>query len=388
MSNTDSNIPDLELFSGNQGPQVSADQTVNDFSELMIISDPLLGQPLQNSSEGTAPRTEIVFIESNVADIEVLRGGIGAGKEVYLLDANQDGLQQIATILAGRTGIDALHLVSHGSEASINLGSLLLDKSNIDNHQDELQAIGQSLSKDADILLYGCNIGAGGGKQFVDQLAVIIGADIAASNDLTGSAKLGGDWDLEVQQGNIEARIAADSLTLQNFSGVLAAFSGNISFNVDNKGNGTYKSTQDATAAAGSYTLTLDSDTAKTQVYGSYTLYSQTGVGFIGDGSTVQGSATLSFGAGITFQPQSIKLFNQASNDAGSFRVTGGSSYVTVTFSGTQEWQTVDLTSLGTVSNLVITKPVNPTKFIQLNVDDFLVNNVQAAAVAPTVSLS
>ena len=43
------------------------------------------------------------------------------------------------------------------------------------------------------------------GEQFVNQLALLTNADVAASDDLTGHVKLGGDWDLEYQTGNIES---------------------------------------------------------------------------------------------------------------------------------------------------------------------------------------
>jgi hypothetical protein len=38
----------------------------------------------------------------------------------------------------------------------------------------------------------------------VDSLADLTGADVAASDDLTGSAELGGDWELEYQTGEVE----------------------------------------------------------------------------------------------------------------------------------------------------------------------------------------
>lgn len=195
---------DFELRSGNPGSLTTAGQAVADSTTLAIVSDPLLGQSLPSAAVGTVPRVEIVFIENNVGGIDLLREGIGAGKEVYVLDASRDGLQQIAGILAGRTGVDALHLISHGAEASVNLGSVVLDKANLSKHQEVLQRIGKSLSADADILLYGCNVGLGSGLQLIDQLAVVTGADIAASNNLTGTNTMGGDWELEVMAGRIE----------------------------------------------------------------------------------------------------------------------------------------------------------------------------------------
>lgn len=53
------------------------------------------------------------------------------------------------------------------------------------------------------------------------QFAQLTGADIAASNKLTGSSALGGDWTLEVNTGSIEAPQAFLAATMQGYSGVL-----------------------------------------------------------------------------------------------------------------------------------------------------------------------
>src|SRR5690606_31001414 len=48
--------------------------------------------------------------------------------------------------------------------------------------------------------------------------------DVAASNNLTGAAALGGDWTLEIQQGNIETGQPFSSKALQDFAAVLQPF--------------------------------------------------------------------------------------------------------------------------------------------------------------------
>ena len=129
----------------------------------------------------------------------------------------------MAQILAGRSGIDAIHLLSHGTVGAVDLGSLLLDKTQLALHQGELQQIGQSLSPDADFLIYGCNVGAGeAGRQLVNELAITTGADVAASTNLTGSADLGGDWNLELATGNIDTRPLVDEKTAKLYTDVLS----------------------------------------------------------------------------------------------------------------------------------------------------------------------
>ncbi|MFS2213322.1 Ig-like domain-containing protein [Telluria sp. Tellsp104] len=177
------------------------------------------------------PRTEIVFIEDNVADYQSLAQQLGAGREVVILDSTGDGVHQIADALAGRTGIDALHIISHGAAGTANLGALTLDAASLGDHQADLNAIGRSMAKDGDILLYGCDTGAGSrGQAFVDQLAIATGADVAASNDLTGSAARGGDWQLEVTSGKVETASVGTAGQSLSYDDVLALSQANITF--------------------------------------------------------------------------------------------------------------------------------------------------------------
>ena len=61
----------------------------------------------------------------------------------------------------------------------------------------------------ADRLLYGCDVAQGErGQAFIEQLAAATGADVAASNDPTGAAALGGDWVLESRAGETVQTLA------------------------------------------------------------------------------------------------------------------------------------------------------------------------------------
>ena len=70
----------------------------------------------------SADRNEIVFIDSGIDDVATVLAAVEPGRTVVLLEAGQDGLQQIADHLDGRTGIDAVHIVSHGSPGAVHLG--------------------------------------------------------------------------------------------------------------------------------------------------------------------------------------------------------------------------------------------------------------------------
>jgi hypothetical protein len=260
-----------------------------------------------------ASRKEIVFIEDNVADIDTLIKGIGSGKEIVILDSTQDGLHQIAQALVGRSGIDALHIMSHGSEGALSLGTLMLDAGTLDAYKGDLQAIGQSMSADGDIMLYGCNVGAGNGASFVQQLAIATGADVAASNDATGAAALGGDWNLEVSSGQIGTSVAVDARTAALYQNVLNINPGVIGFGVP----GNFASGLDPVDTIGrdtdviyrvngnnAYQLKIDGQDTAVSAYASYT-----GSVFAG-ANTLESEITISFAAGQAFTAQWIALSN------------------------------------------------------------------------------
>ncbi|MFZ4525084.1 MAG: FG-GAP-like repeat-containing protein [Chlorobium sp.] len=139
--------------------------------------------------------------------------------EIFFIDPMQDGFEQIALTLQGESGVDAIHLLSHGNSGALLFGSTTLSSANINNYATVLSQIGSSLSAMGDILLYGCNVGAGAeGLAFVESVARLTQADVAASDDLTGSAAFGGDWELEVQSDTIESVVQP----LAGFDGVLA----------------------------------------------------------------------------------------------------------------------------------------------------------------------
>ncbi len=162
----------------------------------------------------------IIFIDPRAGDIETLLSAASAEGEVVVLDATRDGVVQIAEILADRQDIDAIHIISHGEEGALYLGSTRLDlASATGQHADELATIGQALSDTGDILLYGCDVAGGeNGTAFLEALAAQTGADIAASTDGTGSADRGGDWDLEARTGDIEAT----TISVEEWQGLLA----------------------------------------------------------------------------------------------------------------------------------------------------------------------
>lgn len=173
-------------------------------------------------SEQGNQRNEVVFVDGQVADVAGLLQGLAGNAEVVILDPAKDGLQQMADYLNGREGLDAIHLLSHGADGSVQMGNVWLASNNLAEHRAELQSIGSALKADGDLLLYGCNVGeTAKGQAFIDELSAITGADVAASADDTGAVDLGGNWTLERTSRLIES--TALGAQLGGYQGLLAA---------------------------------------------------------------------------------------------------------------------------------------------------------------------
>src|SRR4028118_424178 len=212
--------------------------------------------------------SHLVFLDSNVENYQSLISGVSPNAEVIILDETLSGIEQITERLATKQNIEAIHIISHGSPGAVQLGANTLNSSNIENFAPGLKQWRKALMPGADILLYGCNVAADvsvttdidyighisqeltplslclsrlkasqdnldnsligssvddfrdrrevktpGGtgvkptkpNQFLDRLSELTGANIAASANPTGNATLGGDWELEVKIGRIEA---------------------------------------------------------------------------------------------------------------------------------------------------------------------------------------
>ncbi len=160
----------------------------------------------------------MVFLDSRVNDLDLLVSQFDAGTEYKVLDASYDGLLQMEESLAGKSDYSSIQVISHGAAGAITIGSTVLNSNNLLQYQLQLNNIGHALTDSGDLLLYGCNVGAGEtGLHFVETLAQLTGADVAASDDVTGGVAVGGDWVLESATGPIESVVPVAEEDLQQY---------------------------------------------------------------------------------------------------------------------------------------------------------------------------
>jgi predicted outer membrane repeat protein len=246
----DTTAQDQTVIPGIDG-ETSTDSNTNDSSD----SDAHWFSGLSLSAP--SDRKEIVFIDTSVEDYQALLEGIDPNADVILLDSTRDGIEQMAQALNGRTDIDAIHLIAEGNEAELHLGTSFLTQEAISGRYANLfTQIGQSLSADADLLIYGCNFGQGeAGQDAMESLAELTGADIAASTDRTGHVTEYADWELEVATGTIETSIAIGEATQAAWEGALATYT--VTTTTDGGAGSLRQAIIDANTNSGTDTITF-----------------------------------------------------------------------------------------------------------------------------------
>ncbi len=131
-----------------------------------------------------SPRTRattLVFIDATLPDLHLLQAGVPREAEVHLLPAGSHGLDFIAHQMAGRSGIEALHLIAHGAPGQLRLGSYTLSRATLRADMGALDVIRDAMTEDGQWLMYGCDVAAGDeGRSFVEALELTTGLQVAA----------------------------------------------------------------------------------------------------------------------------------------------------------------------------------------------------------------
>jgi hypothetical protein len=163
----------------------------------------------------------LVFIDAAVEHYQDLIHGLRPGSLAIVISSNQDGIEQISQTLRQYSNISEVHLVSHGSPGCLLLGNSQLNLDTLSQYAPSLRSWFSGTAHPS-LLLYGCQVAAGdAGQEFIERLHQLTGANVAASATPTGSAALGGNWNLEVRTGEV-TDLAFTEATQQAYAGVLA----------------------------------------------------------------------------------------------------------------------------------------------------------------------
>ncbi|MDY6939977.1 MAG: DUF4347 domain-containing protein [Cyanobacteriota bacterium] len=168
--------------------------------------------------KSTASFSNVIFIDSRM---ELDTSKVTPDTEVIRIDPTENGVDQISQVLATHDELASVQIIGHGNEGCLFLGNTELSNQTLNQYEAQVRDWGSALTQNGDLLLFGCDVAAGDiGRTFVQKIAELTDADVAASADLTGNADLGGDWNLEYRVGEIESAALHLEL-LETFDGIL-----------------------------------------------------------------------------------------------------------------------------------------------------------------------
>ena len=120
----------------------------------------------------TSAAKEIAFIDRGIADIDSFLAGLRPDIEPIVLSSSQSAPAQIAKALCGRSALAAIHIVAHGQAGEVSFSSGALSLESVNDHADELAAIGQSLGDNGNLFLWTCHTAQSKhGQSFVEALS-------------------------------------------------------------------------------------------------------------------------------------------------------------------------------------------------------------------------
>ncbi|PID59320.1 MAG: hypothetical protein CSB44_13020 [Gammaproteobacteria bacterium] len=191
----------------------------------------------------------LVIIDSAVDDVEGIVADIASRDDPNLLvhvlgaestsDRNGSPIEQLDSIVSNYSDIAELHLISHAGEGSLTLSGTELGLVDVLAEADRLANWQDNFTAEADFLIYGCDLAATeSGRNLVDTLAALTGTDVAASVDLTGNGRVGGDWSLEYRHGDVAGEVLLSDTLRESYAGTLATFT--VS-NLNDHGAGSFR---------------------------------------------------------------------------------------------------------------------------------------------------
>ena len=171
----------------------------------------------------------LVFIDSSVSNPAELLRSWQPLVQVEAIPAGKPALLHMEQVLAeGRSqgqAIEVLDIVTHGTPGELCFGAMEGAPSGQPAPADDQgwPRLARHLDPHAQILIYGCETGAGvAGRLFVDDLARATGAAVAAASRRVGQVGSEANWGLDVTSGNVSAQ----PLSAVSWVGQLAVLTG------------------------------------------------------------------------------------------------------------------------------------------------------------------
>ncbi len=215
-ASADSDLTVSDSVNGDESHSVSADyeQNVNDFvvagkdngAEDLSFTDVFPVDQLDATISTDGKRNELIVISGSIYGADEAIAELAERADVLQLEVGQDPMEEILAWMEkqGDRKYDAIHIVSHGASGYLSLNGVVIDAEYLAANPDVFAELGNHITDDGDIMLYGCNTAEGAaGEAFISQLAELTGADVAASTGTVGGYS--GNWQLDFAMGEIDA---------------------------------------------------------------------------------------------------------------------------------------------------------------------------------------
>ena len=129
-------------------------------------------------------RRELLFVDPRASGQEDIVADLLSHKwsqrqvEVWVLDAERDGVEQISDILARFRDVDTLHLVGPGTASAIQLGSTWLDPQSVAGYAGPIARWNEALAEGGTLLLHNAALTTSPeGRTLVAALVALSGAE-------------------------------------------------------------------------------------------------------------------------------------------------------------------------------------------------------------------
>jgi hypothetical protein len=186
-----------------------------DAANLIAAAPDATIQTLQASEQTNALAAhELVIIDSQVDAKEQLVADLnsqqqaGRSLQILIVAPNQNIYTVIAEALqSANSTFSAIHIVSHGQAGALQIGNEGINTNSVTANAAVIAQWSDWLTAQADIQFYGCDFASNElGRQLMQSVAQLSGADVSASIDRTGSSLMQGNWTLEATTGLIQTQ--------------------------------------------------------------------------------------------------------------------------------------------------------------------------------------
>ncbi|MDR4653043.1 MAG: DUF4347 domain-containing protein, partial [Nitrosomonas sp.] len=131
---------------------------------------------------------KLLFIDAGVLDAEILLKDLKPGYRVIRLDPKSEPIEQLTHAIHASAPVEEVILVAHATPGQIHFSSGLINATQLEQAQHQLQTWRKSLSIDAKLCIYACQLAASeAGQSFINRLKNFTGAEVAASSLLMGN---------------------------------------------------------------------------------------------------------------------------------------------------------------------------------------------------------